>query len=84
MRKLQKRLGISEVKAPKQPPPPPPPQMRGLRRAVEREGKAEMFATIVRLTERKAAGEEVHIRCGSIECRLREVGFFFKGIYPIP
>ena len=47
---------------------------RGLRR-LARAGKAEEFATVVRLTQLERAGQP-DIRCGSIECRPEWWVFF--------
>jgi hypothetical protein len=64
---IAKRLGISEFNARQL-------AHRGLQR-IERAGLAEDFATIVRLTRQKAAGE-VQIRCGSIECTPEKWVFY--------
>jgi hypothetical protein len=47
---------------------------RGLRKLV-RAGEAENFATLVRLTQLKNAGQP-NIRCGSIECRPEKWVFY--------
>jgi hypothetical protein len=64
---IAKSLGISESRA------------RGIvteaLHRIEQAGDMEGFATVVRLTHLKAAGE-VNIRCGSIECRPEKWAFF--------
>jgi hypothetical protein len=64
---IAKRLGISEESA-------RDIASRGLRR-IERAGLAEDFATLVCLTQIKAAGD-TYIKCGSIECRPEKWLFY--------
>ena len=64
---IAKRTGMSEVAVYHH-------ISRGLRR-IARAGEAERFATVVRLTHLKNAGQ-VNIRCGSIECRPEKWVFF--------